>query len=150
MKELQIVLSDDLIYTQTGRRVPADETVVLSLDGKRRELDLTEEHAKELRDMLNPWLSAGHKPETEPSSPVKSPPKGLTAGRERMTKLREWVDDNHVRGRSGPDRPAYLTTTGKNYAPDWLLKAYATAMAQRGEHDEWIDKWSEPAGETHG
>lgn len=144
MKELKLVLSDDLIYAETGKRVPADETVVLSLDGKRRELDLTSEHAKELREFLEPWLDAGHVPEAAPQSPERkhSEHRGLKNGRVRMARLRAWVDENHIRGLSGPDRPAYLTTTGKHYSPDWLLKAYAKAMADRGEHDEWIDRWA--------
>ncbi len=71
MKELKLVLSDDLTYAESGRRVPADESVVLSIDGKHRELDLTEEHAKELREFLEPYLSAGHQPGGEP--PVTDP-----------------------------------------------------------------------------
>jgi hypothetical protein len=145
MKEVQIVVSDDLTFAESGKRVEADETVVISIDGKKRELDLTEEHAAELRELLDPWMTAGHKPGAEPPEPREHPTKGrdMSVGRERMAKLRDWVDENHLRGRSGPDRPAYLTTTGKNYAPDWLLKAYATAMARRGERDEWIDRWSQ-------
>lgn len=144
MKEMQIVVSDDITFAKTGRRVPADETVVLSLDGTERELDLTEEHAKELREFLEPWLAVGHErePQPQPQRPhAKRAHPGLKTGRERMANLRKWVDENHIRGLSGPDRPAYLTTTGKHYAPDWLLKAYANAMAERGEHDEWIDRW---------
>lgn len=152
MRELQISVSDDLTYSLTGERVPAEETILLSLDGQTRELDLTSEHATELRELLSDYLKAGHTPGEQPSKPgeaerkphrsVRRPP-DLKTGRARMAKLRDWVDENHVRGLSGPDRPAYLTTTGKNYAPDWLLKAYANAMAQRGEHDEWIDRWAD-------
>jgi hypothetical protein len=150
MKELQIVLSDDLTFAETGKRVPADETVFVSIDGKKRELDLTEEHARELREFLEPWIRAGHAPGSAPTKPSKpaAEPKSLMVGRERMAKLRDWVDKNHIRGRSGPDRPAYLTTTGKNYAPDWLLHLYATAMDAEGEHDEWIGKWSRLSGEV--
>jgi hypothetical protein len=139
-------MSDDLIYAETGEKVEADETVVLSIGGIRRELDLTKKHADELRETLEPYLRAGHQPGAEPHAPagqVGAGKSSMIVGRERMAKLREWVDETHLRGLSGPDRPAYMTTTGKHYAPDWLLKAYATAMAKRGEWDEWIDKWSE-------
>ena len=146
MKEMQVIVSDDIIFADTGKRVTADETVILSLDGKRVELDLCESNAKELRELLDPWLNAGHKPESTPASPpARKTLKGegvLKAGRLRMAELRQWVDENHVRSLSPPDRPAYLTRTGKNYSPDWLLHAYANAMAERGEHDEWIDKWA--------
>lgn len=146
MKEVQILVSDDLTYAETGRRVEADETIVISIDGKKRELDLTAEHAKEVREMFEPLMAAGRVPGAEPQSHTTrttNKGKSLLVGRERMARLRDWVDENHVRSLKPPDRPAYLTTTGKNYAPDWLLKAYATAMAERGEHDEWIDKWAE-------
>lgn len=146
MKEIQVVMSDDLIYTETGRRVPADETVTIALDGKTRELDLTAEHAKELRELMADWMEAGNEPRPESAPPAtgrkSTAGRSLKNGKERMAKLRVWVDENHVRGLSGPDRPAYLTTTGKHYSPDWLLKAYAQAMVERGEHDEWIDKWA--------
>lgn len=146
MKEIQVVMSDDLIWSETRERIPADETVVIAIDGQTRELDLTAAHAKELRELMADWMAAGNPPQSEPGPPVRhhhSPAgKSLKTGRLRMAKLRQWVDENHVRGLSGPDRPAYLTTTGKHYAPDWLLKAYARAMAERGEHDEWIDRWA--------
>lgn len=151
MRELQVTVSDDLTYMLTGERVPATETIQLSLDGEARELDLTSEHASELRELLADYLKAGHSPGVQPArpgetrKPHRSPasPRGLKTGRERMAKLRDWVDENHIRGLTGPDRPAYLTTTGKHYGPDWLLKAYANAMAELGEHDEWIDRWAD-------
>jgi hypothetical protein len=146
VKEVQILISDDLTYAETGKKVEADETLILAIGGVKRELDLTSQHADELRKLLEPYLRAGHMPGTEPQAPSRqgtTAGKSLMVGRERMAKLRDWVDETHLRGLSGPDRPAYMTTTGKHYAPDWLLKAYATAMAERGEYDEWIDKWSQ-------
>ena len=40
---------------------PAAETVTFALDGTTYEVDLSEENAAELRDVLQPWIAAGRR-----------------------------------------------------------------------------------------
>jgi murein DD-endopeptidase MepM/ murein hydrolase activator NlpD len=67
----QLVLGDDLIYHESGGKehADADETVVISLDGTVRELDLTAAHAAELRELLARYLEAGREPGQEAVAP---------------------------------------------------------------------------------
>lgn len=129
MKELQLVLSDDLAFSLSGERIPAEESVVISLDGKVRELDLTAEHAKELRELLEPYLRAGHPPGNEPSltardgKRVKRPTPSLIEARATQKKIRDWAD---ARGMRSPDgkRPVYRTASGGYYYSYQLMKEY--------------------------
>ena len=130
MRELQVVMSDDLIFTQTGERVPADETVVLALDGKVRELDLTADNAKAVRETILPFLRAGHAPgqNTPGDSPGSTPTPGLIVSRARQKAIRDWAD---ARGLRSPDgkRPIWRTQSGGYYYPDRLMKMYEAHLA---------------------
>jgi Lsr2 len=136
MKELKLVLSDDLTFAETGRRVPADETVVLSIGGIHRELDLTEEHAKELREFLEPYLNAGHMPGGEPpvtdpaGNRIKRPTPELIKSRHAMKKVRDWADAQGMRSEDGK-RPAYRTESGGYYYPYSLMKAYEAHLEEK-------------------
>jgi hypothetical protein len=55
-------LTDDLIAHQTGEEVEAQRTHVLELDGRRVQLDLTEENSAVLVKALGPYLEAGYAP----------------------------------------------------------------------------------------
>ena len=48
-----MVLVDDLDGS------PADETVNFALDGRNYEIDLSKEHAAELREFLKPYMKKG-------------------------------------------------------------------------------------------
>jgi hypothetical protein len=135
MRELQLILSDDLTYAQTGERVPADETVVLAFDGKTRELDLTSEHAKELRDLIGPYLEAGHHPTPQASKPppgVEREESSITVARARQQLIRDWAD---ARGMRSPDgkRPVYRTESGGYYYSYRLMRQYEAHLASQGE-----------------
>lgn len=54
-KKVQIILEDDLDGSN------ADETVTFGLDGATYEIDLTAQHAEELRSALNPFVGAARK-----------------------------------------------------------------------------------------
>lgn len=56
-----VLLIDDLAHKQ-GKRVEADGTHLLSLDGKTVELDLTTAHYGELVQKLAVYFEAGSKP----------------------------------------------------------------------------------------
>lgn len=54
-QKTQILLIDDV------DGAPADETVMLALDGVSYEIDLTSAHAAELRDALASWISSARR-----------------------------------------------------------------------------------------
>jgi hypothetical protein len=139
MKELQIVLSDDLVFSLSGERIPADETVLISLNGKTRELDLTAEHARELREILEPYFKAGHLPGNEPpdttsdGKKIKRPTPSLIEARAEQKKLRDWADSRGMRSPDGK-RPIYRTEGGGYYYPHPLVveyNAWVESEAQR-------------------
>lgn len=140
MKELQLVLSDDLTYATTGERVPADESVTISLDGRTRELDLTAAHAKELRDILDPYMKAGHVPGNEPNltSPegkrIKKPTPSLIEARAEQKKIRDWADSMGLKSPDGK-RPIYRTESGGYYYSYKLLKEYEAYLQRAAGGD---------------
>lgn len=134
MRELQVLLSDDLIYAKNGERIPADETVTIALDGTVRELDLTAGHAKELRDLLAPYLRAGRAPD-EPtmgstgSRHKQAAPKGLIQSRSLLRQVRDFADRNGMRSPDGK-RPVYRTETGGYYYSRELMQAWEQHLAE--------------------
>ena len=137
MRELQVVVSDDLIFAQTGERVPADETVMLSLDGDVRELDLTSAHAAELRETLADWLTAGHVPEKPErrESAHGTHGRGVKAGsfmesRAKWKKYRDFADDLGLKSEDGK-RPIYRTPGWGYYYPYKLRKMYEAHQAEQ-------------------
>ena len=143
MRELQLVLSDDLDYARTGERVAADETVVIALDGKTRELDLTAVHAKELRRILGPYMEAGHDPAAATAGQDRKPPKSpahragapvfgyaqLRESRKWHQQLRDWADANGITSEDGK-RPPYRTKSNAWYYPSWLVERYLAENPQ--------------------
>ncbi|MCC9196860.1 Lsr2 family protein [Arthrobacter sp. zg-Y820] len=100
----QVLLIDDL----NGE--DAQETVKFALDGAQYEIDLTTEHAAELREKLSPYLSSGRR--------LRGAAAGRTARRESAPrsddsrKIREWAIANgytpSARGRISQEiREAY-------------------------------------------
>jgi hypothetical protein len=98
-------LIDDLDNTSD-----ADESVDFALDGRKYEIDLTAQHADELRDALKPYLDAARKAGGgggKPSKPAKSESGGRTrVDREEALAIRTWVREHggHIgdRGRISP------------------------------------------------
>ena len=101
MKETKVYMFDDLAYA-AGERVEADETVTLRLDSESVALDLTEAHAKELRDLLAPYFAV----RPVPATPALAPPKG---GR-RPTTTRGCASMPTLAGSLTGRRPAGCTT----------------------------------------
>lgn len=134
MRELQLVLSDDLAYAQ-GERIPAEETVVIAIDGKTRELDLTAAHAKELREMLAPYIDAGHVPGNQPSRAAVKPPVDVIQSRARQKQLRDWADRKGLRSEDGL-RPIYRTPGGGYYYPHDMVKQYEAEQKRSGTTQE--------------
>ena len=55
-RKVQVILSDDL-----DEDVSADETVTFALDGTTYEIDLSDENAKEMRDVFSRYVQAARK-----------------------------------------------------------------------------------------
>jgi hypothetical protein len=72
MKEPQIVAYDDLHYKEDNKKIVAEGTVTLGWMGKWVELDLTEDHIKELGSFLSRWIKVGSKPEIEVKPPSRN------------------------------------------------------------------------------
>lgn len=81
VQRVQLVLEDDI---DGG---VADETVSFGLDGASYEIDLSKEHAAELRDAFAPWVGAARK--------AKSAPVARSSRRSRSANntaaIREWA-----------------------------------------------------------
>ncbi|MDN3481201.1 Lsr2 family protein [Arthrobacter sp. APC 3897] len=103
-QKTQVLLIDDL----TGE--DAQETVKVGLDGAQYEIDLTSEHAAELREKLSPYISSGRR--------LRGGSSGRSARRESAPRsdnsrmIREWAIANgykpSARGRISQEiRDAY-------------------------------------------
>lgn len=123
MREVAVLLWDDLIYALDKTKEPADVTVRIGLDDEVREIDLTEEHYAELQKFLRPYLDAGHRPET-PAPPVKrAHPAPASSSGKRMT-IAEFARQQNIK---------YRTPAGHYSYNNALREAYAEAMAGAGQ-----------------
>lgn len=80
---VKVILVDDL----SGE--PADETVIFGLNGRDYQIDLSQENAQELRDLLKPYINKGRSLPTpkgtkKSSSPEKNPD---------TPRIREWAQE---------------------------------------------------------
>lgn len=75
VQKVEVVLVDDLDGSA------AVETVNFALDGRNYEVDLSEEHARELRDFLKPYMKKGRA--VAPPSP-----------KVEAAEIRKWAADN--------------------------------------------------------
>jgi hypothetical protein len=83
----QVRLVDDLDGGE------AAESVAFGLDGKTYEIDLSEKHAAELRDVLAPFVGAARRAGASgaPATRQKSAPRS-SRSREETTAIREWAN----------------------------------------------------------
>lgn len=86
-QKISVILIDDLDESE------ASETVSFALDGSTYEIDLNDEHAKELRDVLEPWVASGRRAGRAPArrtagrSPRATP---ASSDREQTQIIRDW------------------------------------------------------------
>jgi hypothetical protein len=114
METVEIHLWDDL-DARAGNRVESDQQVTLEYSTKRGSrrvrLDLTDEHAKELEEVLARWLDAGQRPREQASAHGHQP--GSAAARQFYAGLRDWAkaegrDGEHwTSGKGGRARQLY-------------------------------------------
>lgn len=111
---------DDLDFHQTGERVEATETRVVVLGRVRVELDLSEQHAKELDELLRPYLEAGQRTTATTPAPSRTGTRDYSYNRA----MRAWADAQNppIRYRSDKGgKPAYSVH---------LRRAFADHLAQ--------------------
>ncbi len=90
-QKVQVLLVDDLDGGE------ADETVSFALDGTTYEIDLTDEHAAQLRDAFAPWVGAARRAgggRAGARSTGRSRSSSGGADRERVQEMREWARNN--------------------------------------------------------
>lgn len=83
-QKVQVLLTCDM---ETGDK-PGDDTVTFGLDGSSYEIDLCTKHAKQLRDTLAPYVSAGRRQSNRGTGRRRS---GGGRDRERMQEIRAWA-----------------------------------------------------------
>lgn len=90
-QQVKVILVDDL---DGG---PADETVTFALDGVSYEIDLSGQHAGELREGLSSWVGHARKLGSRPGPARRGggPARGRSGGSGNDTAaIREWAKQN--------------------------------------------------------
>lgn len=90
-QKVQVMLVDDIDGSA------ADQTVAFALDGASYEIDLSDQHAAQLRDAFAPWVGAarkagGNRPAARSGGRARS--SGGSGDRERVQNIREWARSN--------------------------------------------------------
>lgn len=88
VQKVQVILVDDL---DGG---VAEETVKFGLDGVDFEIDLSKDHAQELRDALARWVEKARKAERSKGARSGAVRRRATEGGPSATELREWGASN--------------------------------------------------------
>ncbi|MBK0419254.1 Lsr2 family protein [Leucobacter sp. CSA1] len=87
-KKITEILIDDLDGTEIGP--DEGETVRFALDGVRYEIDLTNEHAAELRDALRAYVQKGRRSTGGGRGARASKPNASRSGSD-LSAIREWL-----------------------------------------------------------
>lgn len=134
MKELIPAIWCDVTWREEKRKTPAAVTRRIALDGREIELDLTDEHDKELREFLARYMDAGRVPQEEvPARPARDPGQGSPGRRAYLAAAREFAK---VRG-----LPT-TTQTGKrtDYLSVRVLDTYEAHLAGQDWRVAW-ENW---------
>lgn len=124
-----VILYDDYLALHEGRKVEADSTHRISIDGEERTIDLTGESWSILRGALAPFWDAANETEGGPvnrdSDRDDLPPPHTPGRRKLLAQIRLWADGQ---GRT----PQYLSGTPGLYVyPDNLVKDFYKANGGR-------------------
>lgn len=90
-----VQLVDDIDGTQIGEN--QGETVTFSLDGATYEIDVTRDHARELRDAVQIYIANGRRIAGGRGRPVPAPRSGGSTGRrdpEQTKAIKDWAKAN--------------------------------------------------------
>lgn len=78
---------------------PADETVIFSLDGYSYEVDLTEAHARQLRDAVGPFATAARRTargSVATATRTRKAPSPTRTDRDQTQAIRAWAKENDI------------------------------------------------------
>jgi hypothetical protein len=100
-QKVQTLFIDDLDGSE------ADGTVRFGLDGSEYEIDLSAEHAQQLRDALSSYISAARRVGGGTRSPARSARKSPKAGPD-STEVREWAKAQGIEVKDRGRVPAEL------------------------------------------
>jgi hypothetical protein len=139
---MRIVVTDNMdedltppVYTEIG---DDGEKVVISLNGMVRELDLTKDHAYQLREEMGPWLYAGHEPGQGVQPAIRpEPPAGeklsgqgrrreVPGTRDFYKELRDWAA-----GQDLEIPQAGRADSKKNYVYTALIRPYLDHLREQ-------------------
>lgn len=117
----KIITVDDLDrLADPESEILADETVLLQVGDVRVELDLTAEHAKELRELVAPWLAAGaplveapRKPPAAAKEPAK--PRHGRAPTEYNAGMRRFAEARGINYKGPSGKPYYNVQLKADY-----------------------------------
>lgn len=89
-QKVQVILTDDKDGGQ------ADETVIFGLDGASYEIDLNENNANALRDLLGPWVAVARRIKGKASGNARGGSSRTTAPdtRQDAAEVRRWAQEN--------------------------------------------------------
>ena len=132
----------DMTFAATSQLEPADETVIISLDGTAVELDLTAEWARDLREKMMPYIRAGHAPGAGPEQPEQPKPsqghrREIAGTRKFYAGVRAYAVDQGVEIPLASRENGSRTKAKRTYSyPNGLVPAYVAHLedlAARGD-----------------
>ncbi len=111
-QKVQVLLTCDVEKDEK----PAEETVTFGLDGANYEIDLCDKHAKQFRDSLSTYVSAGRRAASGGSRRRRGTTGAARGDRERTQAIREWARTKGIkvseRGRLSADVVAQYEASG--------------------------------------
>ena len=132
MREISIRVFDDLDFHRDGSRNEACIQLTVGLNGTWRELELTEENGKEVRDTLERLMAAG----SEPGPPASRPAIRGNASSEaaaRNKAIRAWCRENGLMNSSGTGYAYETNSSQKDYVGQPLIRKYEAYLAEKKE-----------------
>ena len=108
-----VQLVDDL--TNEPIEEGAGETVTFALDGVSYAIDLTVEHADQLRSALNTYVSAARKADIASSAKARTSTRSSSGSKADLKDVRSWAESNG------------FTVSTRGRIPSTVQEAYAAA-----------------------
>ena len=125
MREITVKIFDDLDYFDCGARNEADGgRLTIGLDGQWRELELTENNVKLVRETMDRLMTAGHKPDDTPASPRREYTHPDPERVAFFKGLRDWCKETHRRNTADTGWAFQTNDSLKHYYSEPLKAAY--------------------------
>lgn len=134
MREISVRIFDDLDFKENGTRNEACVTLNIGLNGVWRELDVTAENEKEIRDTLDRLMSAGREPEVAPEPPSARSKFGPNPAKAAYNeRLREWVRETGLKNSSGSGWAYQTNVSLADYIGEPLIRKYEAHLKAQKE-----------------